>query len=135
MSGIHRRKGEHLSMLFPHMSVLRYPLPDGTLQVLIQFVSPSCRRSFSRWFQPRLQMLTVPIKADVPKQPVPQDGTVKNFKPREQLATDTTSSRPEWLKCGTLFQTTQSGQDNNSRRRRDWRGHPNLYNYIYIFSK
>ena len=48
-----------------------------------------------------------PSKLMFKKPVVPQEGTVKNSKPREQLATDTTSSRPEWLKCGTPCQTTQ----------------------------
>ena len=39
-------------------------------------------------------MFALPIKADVPV--VSQEGTVKNLKHREQLATYTTSSRPEW---------------------------------------
>ena len=38
---------------------------------------------------------------------VQQEGTAKNYKRREQLATGTISSRPEWLKCGTPSQTTQ----------------------------
>ena len=36
------------------------------------------------------------------KKPVKQpEGTGKNYKHRERLATDTTSSQPEWFKCGT----------------------------------
>ena len=63
---------------------------------------------------------------------VQQEGTAKNFKPKEQLATDTTSSRPEWLKCGTLLSddTVQARTVNKLKSclQRDWRGHPDLYN-------
>ena len=45
-----------------------------------------------------------PSKLISKKPVVSQEGTVKNVKPREQQPTDTTSSRPEWLKCGTLCQ-------------------------------
>jgi len=47
-----------------------------------------------------------PSKLMLKKPVVEQEGTAKNSKHREQLATDTTSSRPEWLKCGTPFQKT-----------------------------
>ena len=45
---------------------------------------------------------------------IPQDGTVKNSKHREQQATDTTSSRPEWLKFNVEHPVRRhgSGQDN-----------------------
>ena len=51
----------------------------------------------------------------------------------EKLQTQrATASRPEWLKCGTPFQTTQfkarTVNELKSRIRRDWRGHPDLYN-------
>ena len=36
-----------------------------------------------------------------------QSSTKKLIKPVDQLATDTTSSRPDWLKCETLCQTVQ----------------------------
>ena len=36
--------GEGLSMLLPHLSISRYPPPDGALPVLVKFVSPSSRR-------------------------------------------------------------------------------------------
>ena len=42
--------GEGLSMLLPHLPILRQHLPDGTLPVVIQFVSPTSRRSSSRSF-------------------------------------------------------------------------------------
>ena len=41
---------EGLRMLLPHLPILRYPLPDGTLPVVIEFVSPTSRRSSSRAF-------------------------------------------------------------------------------------
>ena len=37
-------------MLLPHLPILRYPLPDGTLRVVVKFVSPSSRRPSSRSF-------------------------------------------------------------------------------------
>ena len=37
-------------MLLPHLPILRYPLPDGTLPVLVYFVSPLSRQSTSRSF-------------------------------------------------------------------------------------
>ena len=49
-----------------------------------------------------------PSKLMLKKPVVQHEGTAKNSKHREQLATDTTSSQPEWLKCGTPFQKTQS---------------------------
>ena len=42
--------GEGFSMLLPHLPILRYPLPDGTLPVDVQFLSPPSRRSSSRSF-------------------------------------------------------------------------------------
>ena len=54
-------------------------------------------------------MFTVPIKADVQKsQWYNKRAQRKTPNTNKQLATDTTSSRPEWLKCGTPFQKTQS---------------------------
>ena len=32
-------------MLLPHMPILRYPLPDGTLQIVVYFIFPTSRRS------------------------------------------------------------------------------------------
>ena len=37
-------------MLLPHLPILRYPLPDGTLPVVIYFVSPTSRWSSTRSF-------------------------------------------------------------------------------------
>ena len=42
--------GESLSMLLPHLPILRYPLPDGTLPEVVYFVSPPSRRSSSSSF-------------------------------------------------------------------------------------
>ena len=39
---------EGLSMLLPHLPILSYPLPDGTLPVVVYFVSPTSRQSSSR---------------------------------------------------------------------------------------
>ena len=48
-----------------------------------------------------------PSKLMLKKPVVQQEGTAKNSKHRVQLTTDTTSSRTEWLKCGTPFQKIQ----------------------------
>ena len=52
-------------------------------------------------------MFTMQIKADVKKASGTTRGHSEKLQTQRPLATDTTSSRPEWLKCGTPCQTTQ----------------------------
>ena len=42
--------GEGLSMLLPHLPILCYPLPNGTLPVVVYFIFPTSHRSSSRSF-------------------------------------------------------------------------------------
>ena len=65
----------------------------------------NCQRN--RLSQPALQVFSGHQSWCSKESLVPQEGPVINFKPRVQQAIDTTFSRPEWLKCGTLCQTSQ----------------------------
>ena len=42
--------GEGLSMLLPYLPILRYPLPDATLPVVVYFFYPPSRRPSSVYF-------------------------------------------------------------------------------------